>query len=76
MFVLDCIEKIAEAATWIWTKIGLGIQKLIDFVGFLFSWDDILATKNTISDLLTAGIEFGGMKISTIRQSVDRFRIR
>jgi phage-related protein len=36
-FVLDCIEKICEAASWVWEKVKVGWNKLVDFVGFIFN---------------------------------------
>ncbi|KAL1876851.1 hypothetical protein VTK73DRAFT_9153 [Phialemonium thermophilum] len=72
-FVLDCVEKICEAATWIWEKVKVGWNKLVEFVGFLFDWDDILTTKDTISSLLTAGFGYAAIKIDDITQKVDGF---
>ncbi|KAK1774877.1 hypothetical protein QBC45DRAFT_489404 [Copromyces sp. CBS 386.78] len=72
-FVLDTAEKICEAATWIWEKLQLGWEKLVDFVGFVFNWDDILATKDTISNTITAALGYGGSKIDHFSTRVDGF---
>lgn len=55
-----------------WNKIKLGIDKLIEFAGWLFDWEDILATKDSIKSLLNAGLEFGNQKLVTAEQKVDR----
>ncbi|RBR22926.1 uncharacterized protein FIESC28_04224 [Fusarium coffeatum] len=72
-FVLDCVEKICEAATWIWEKVKVGWEKLVDFIGFIFSWDDILTTKDTISSTITAGLGYAAIKMDDISAKVDGF---
>ncbi|KAL2817704.1 hypothetical protein BDW59DRAFT_165860 [Aspergillus cavernicola] len=69
-FVLDTVEKVVKAATWIWTKIKVGLKALIDFVGFLFNWDDIIATKNQVSALITSGIDLTADKIGLVEDKV------
>ncbi|KAF5655281.1 hypothetical protein F25303_689 [Fusarium sp. NRRL 25303] len=71
--VLDCVEKICEVATWIWEKVKVGWQKLVDFIGFMFNWRDILATKNTISSTITAGLGYAATKIDGLQTRVDGF---
>ncbi|TXC08244.1 hypothetical protein FocTR4_00004234 [Fusarium oxysporum f. sp. cubense] len=71
--VLDCVEKICEVATWIWEKVKVGWQKLVDFIGFMFNWGDILATKNTISSTITAGLGYAATKMDHIQTKVDGF---
>jgi len=44
---------------------------VVEWVGFIFSWDDIIETKNTISSVLTAGIELGQMKVGDVAKTVD-----
>lgn len=45
----------------------------MDFIGFIFNWDDILATKNSISSTLTAGLGYAGLKIGDLMNGVDEF---
>ena len=40
-------------------KLGVLIQKLIDYLGFLFSWDDILDTTDSMATILDAGLDYG-----------------
>lgn len=51
----------------------VGWQKLINFIGFIFRWDDILATKNTISSTITAGFGYAALKMDDISTKVDGF---
>jgi hypothetical protein len=72
-FVLDCVEKICEAASWVWEKVKVGWNKLVDFVGFIFNWDDIKQTKNSISSTINAGFDYAGIKIDDVAVKVDGF---
>ncbi|KAH8802584.1 hypothetical protein F5884DRAFT_683783 [Xylogone sp. PMI_703] len=72
-WILDKVEKVAEAVTWVWNKIKLGIDKLIEFAGFLFAWDDIIQTKNTISSLLNTGLDYASSQIINAEAKVDQF---
>jgi hypothetical protein len=69
-FVLDCVEKVGRAASWVFEKIKIGWEKLCDFVGFLFSWGDIIDTKNTLSGLLTSNLSFVQGKVEAKRAEV------
>lgn len=51
----------------------MGWQKLVDFIGFIFDWDDILTTKNTISNMLTAGFGYAALKMDDLAEKVDSF---
>ena len=57
----------------VWNKIKVGIEKLIDFLGFMFDWDDILATKETVSSLITAGCDLAARKVGVAANTVDVF---
>ncbi|KAL2414163.1 hypothetical protein ABEF95_004464 [Exophiala dermatitidis] len=72
-FVLDTIEKIGEAAQWVWNKIKLGWQKLLDFLGHLFGWDDIKNTSNDIYDLLVGSIDWVSNGIAKVEPKVEGF---
>ncbi|KAK2758180.1 hypothetical protein FQN54_004024 [Arachnomyces sp. PD_36] len=72
-FVLDCAEKVGEALTWVWNKIKVGFEKLIEFIGYLFNWDDILQTKNQVSTLIDAGCDLAAAKAREDASAVDKF---
>lgn len=46
---------------------------MIEFIGFIFNWDDIIATKNQISTILTAGCELVANKLGSAADKVDDF---
>ncbi|CAI7651152.1 unnamed protein product [Penicillium glandicola] len=55
-FILDTAEKVMHAATWIWNKLKSTIKNLIELVGYIFDWNSICNTKDTISALITSSI--------------------
>ena len=57
--ILDSISTIVQAVSWVFKKLGVLLQKLIDFLGFLFSWDDILDTTDSMVTMLNAGLDYG-----------------
>ena len=56
-----------------WAKIKLGWEKLTEFIGFIFSWDDMMETKDTIIGLLNGGIDFAEHKVESLNEHVDRY---
>ena len=57
--ILDAISTIVQAVSWVFKKLGVLLQELIDFLGFLFSWDDILDTTDSMVTMLNAGLDYG-----------------
>lgn len=57
----------------VFEKLKVGWNKLVDFIGFIFSWGDIIDTKNTISSLLSAGFEYAAIKVDDLAENVDGF---
>ncbi|KAK7937824.1 uncharacterized protein PG986_014692 [Apiospora aurea] len=50
--VLDTVEAVVGAIEWIFTVIETAIEKLIQFVKFLFEWGDIKRTKDVLHSLV------------------------
>ncbi|KAI0545801.1 hypothetical protein F4679DRAFT_449056 [Xylaria curta] len=46
--VLDTVDAIVGALEWIFNVIKTAIEQLIEFVKFLFAWDDITRTKDVL----------------------------
>ncbi|RYP83384.1 hypothetical protein DL770_005404 [Monosporascus sp. CRB-9-2] len=49
--VLDTVEAIFGALEWIFNVIKTAIEQLIEFVKFLFAWDDIQRTKDVLHNV-------------------------
>ena len=57
--ILDSIATVVKAVSWVLSKVGVLLDKLIDFLGFLFNWDDVLDTTDSLTALLNAGLDYG-----------------
>lgn len=48
-------------------KLKVGLQKLIDFLGFIFRWGDILTTADSIVAVFNAALEYGTDQIPGLK---------
>ncbi|KAH7127604.1 hypothetical protein EDB81DRAFT_846434 [Dactylonectria macrodidyma] len=46
--VLDSVDAVVGAVEWVFSTIETGIEDLIQFLEFLFGWDDIARTKDVL----------------------------
>lgn len=49
--VLDVVEKIVEAAVWVFNTIKTAIEDVIKFLEYLFGWEDILITHRVMKNV-------------------------
>jgi len=70
-FVLDTAHRVMKAISWLLKTIGVAFKKLVQWLGWLFNWDDILKMHKIIvqntNDMMQLGID----KIDTIAHEVD-----
>jgi hypothetical protein len=57
----------------VFEKVKIAWDKVVEWIGFIFAWDDILETKNTISSLITAGCDLAANKVGEITTKADNF---
>lgn len=50
--VLDCVEAVVAAATWIYHQIKILVEDVIKFLEFLFNWQDILVTHKVLKNVV------------------------
>ncbi|KAI1415785.1 hypothetical protein F5Y13DRAFT_186641 [Hypoxylon sp. FL1857] len=67
-FVLDTATTIATGVSWVFEKLGAGLDKLIEYLGFLFEWDDILTTTDSLVTVLNAGLDYGQLKVRDLEK--------
>lgn len=68
-YVRQSLTSIFLISLQIWEKLKDGWSSLCDYVGFIFNWQDILETKDTISSIFTAGFGYAANKVD---DAVDR----
>ncbi|PNP58955.1 hypothetical protein THARTR1_01203 [Trichoderma harzianum] len=70
-FILDTASVIVKAVVWVFKKLGVLLQDVIDFLGYLFNWDDILATADSITTGFNAALDYGQHLLDTTEITVD-----
>ncbi|KAK0542920.1 hypothetical protein OC846_006589 [Tilletia horrida] len=56
-FVLESVGHVMKAMSWVFEKIKVGFNKLVEFVKFVFAWDDILDTRTILVRTVNFGID-------------------
>ena len=54
-------------------KLGALIQKLIDFLGFLFSWNETMDTTDSLATMLNAALNYGEKKVTKTETDVKKW---
>lgn len=58
-------------ACQVFDKIKAAWDKLVEWIGFIFSWNDILETRDTINSVINAGLDFGAQKVEDVAARAD-----
>jgi hypothetical protein len=72
-FILDTAKQVAAAAQKILDVIGDGLDKVKKFFEFIFSWEDILHTKNILVNLTTQGLLWGVDAVGELENQASDF---
>ncbi|KDQ56881.1 hypothetical protein JAAARDRAFT_179577 [Jaapia argillacea MUCL 33604] len=72
-FVCDTVAAIGKAFTWVFAKIKVDLGKLIDFLGFLFEWDDILQFSDSIVTYVNVSFKYGESQIDAFEEKAKTF---
>ncbi|MEZ5583307.1 MAG: hypothetical protein R3F37_11640 [Candidatus Competibacteraceae bacterium] len=71
-FVLDTIEKVYEALAWVLQKIEVALEKLIQWLGQLLGWNDIIKTHKVIANGVNQLFDWAGTELSTLQTQIDK----
>ncbi|MFC4809848.1 hypothetical protein [Paenibacillus sp. GCM10023250] len=66
-FVLTTLEEAGAFFKWLWTQVKTGIEKIWDYLKFLFQWEDILLVRNAMVEATDAAL-------ASVRQSVGSLK--
>ncbi|ESA36374.1 egf domain-containing protein [Leptolyngbya sp. Heron Island J] len=72
-FVVDTAEKVAEFVEAVVEKVVSGIKKFIEFLQFLFNWDDILDTQRYLVGAINAGFDYASQQADAAKAPVSAF---
>lgn len=70
-FVVETLEQIGSAITWLWNQIKTGIEKVWEFLKFVFDWGDILRVRDFIVDFIDGGLEEIPHFVDSVKDSVE-----
>ena len=62
-FVLTTLEEIGSFFTWLWDQVKTGLEKLWNFLKFIFDWDDILIARDVMVNATDEALKY--LKTST-----------
>jgi hypothetical protein len=69
--VLDCVEHCIAAAQWLYNAIGAAVEDLIDFLKFLFEWDDIERTQRVMRNVVRRFLVHQLDDFENVRDAID-----
>ena len=72
-FVIDTVEKVGEFIEAVVEKVVNGIKKFIEFLQFLFNWDDILDTQKYLVQSINDGFDYVAQQVDAIKAPVSNF---
>lgn len=68
--ILDCVEKIVAAVTWIYNAIKVLIEDIIAFLEFLFGWQDIITTHRVLKNVFLQLAQYEVDQIESIKDKL------
>ncbi|MEM6452534.1 MAG: LamG domain-containing protein [Cyanobacteria bacterium P01_D01_bin.105] len=72
-FVVDTVEKVAEFVESVVEKVVKKIKQFIEFLQFLFDWDDILKTQRYLVGAVNAGLDYAALLADEAKPHVSNF---
>lgn len=57
--VLTSVTSVVKGIIWVFKKIGALIEDVIEFIGFLFEWGDILDATDSVAAGFNAALDYG-----------------
>lgn len=70
-FVLDTLEQAGSFFTWLWEQIETGLEKVWDFLKFLFEWDDVLIARDVMVKATDEALLYLKNSTAMLKQTVD-----
>lgn len=69
-FVLNTLDQLGSFFTWLWQQIETGLEKLWDFLKFLFDWDDVLALRDVMVSVTDEALKYVTTNIASLKLQV------
>ncbi|PKY06356.1 hypothetical protein P168DRAFT_325235 [Aspergillus campestris IBT 28561] len=72
-WVLNTVTEIGKAIGWLFNKILKLGEEVLKWLGYIFQWDDIVATKDSIINIANDSLDKGSEKAQEMKASLDKF---
>jgi hypothetical protein len=72
-FVVRTISELMQLVSWLFQQLKLVIEDLIELIGFLFSWDDILDTHVVLREASLNGLDKLQAKLRDAGPQIEKF---
>jgi hypothetical protein len=73
-FVLQTLEQIGSFFTWLWNEVKTGLEKVWEFLKFVFNWEDILMARDVLVSVVGEGLNYMKASTKTLRgKTVEGF---
>ena len=66
-FILTCVSDVMRGVQFVFQKIGVAFDKLVQWLGFIFSWNDILRTHAVIRTFFTCYLTYSIDNLATYK---------
>lgn len=70
-FILDNFPALGSCLSFVFSKLKVAFRKVVDYLGFVFSWSDILQTKQVISAYINGCFDYGVAETNALAQWVN-----
>ncbi|NEO67985.1 hypothetical protein [Moorena sp. SIO3H5] len=70
-FVLNTLEQVGGAIKWLWKQCKTGLEKVWNFLKFLFNWDDILRVRDVLVRATDVAIDRIKDSIEPMKKGVE-----
>ncbi|KAK0721897.1 hypothetical protein B0T26DRAFT_644314 [Lasiosphaeria miniovina] len=69
-FVANTLETAKKGMSWVLSKIGVGIEKLIEFAGFVFNWPDVLNTVDNFAAYFNSSVDYCTERVDSLNVDI------
>ncbi|HEY6793154.1 MAG TPA: hypothetical protein VI248_00560 [Kineosporiaceae bacterium] len=71
-FTISTLEHVLDGINWVLEKVlGISLQDLIDWIGFAFDWDDIVATHTALRQLVDYTLQYATHELDAAADELE-----
>lgn len=67
-FVLSTLEELGSFFTWLWEQVKTGLEKVWNFLKFVFDWDDILVARDVMVTATDEALKYLKASTGTLKE--------